>query len=289
MQPNDTKETSHLALNGFGETLRQARTQKNLTLEEAAKDTFILKRHLQALEEENYEALPQATFAKGFATNYAKYLGLDAAAIGQQFEASYPSHLRPKSAKDIRSPLQPMGTLTRESRGGIKINPFFILGLLAAIGLGIFIFKTVNKAHNDTTTATPASATSAMTPQDQAKGAALNNTGSALSSTGSALPSAGTALSNAGSAVGSATTTTSQLDVLVKDATTVNVTDATGKALLQGEQTKGSYKVSGQPPFNVMIDNIKNVNMDMNKQPIKLSDYIPAGQTQTNQANFTLK
>lgn len=278
---NDTKDTSNLAANGFGEMFRQARTQKNLTLDEVAKDTFILKRHLQALENEDFESLPQIAFAKGFANNYAKYLGLDALAITQQFEASYPSHLRPKSAADIRSPLQPMGTLQRESRGGIKVNPLFIIGLVAALGLGIYIFKTVNKAHTETQPTTAASATQGMTPQDQAKGASLANAGSAIPSAGVALPSAGAATASANSAAANSVV---QLDVLVKDTATIGITDATGKALLQGEQTKGGYKVSGQPPFNITIDNIKNVNIDMNKQPIKLSDY-----TQTNQANFTLK
>ncbi|MGO1687913.1 MAG: helix-turn-helix domain-containing protein, partial [Psychrobacter sp.] len=65
------------AQGSFGAMLQQARKTKKISLEEAAAELFILKRHLQALENENFSEMPQVAFARGFAINYAKFLDLD--------------------------------------------------------------------------------------------------------------------------------------------------------------------------------------------------------------------
>lgn len=47
------------AQGSFGAMLQQARKTKKISLEEAAAELFILKRHLQALENENFSEMPQ--------------------------------------------------------------------------------------------------------------------------------------------------------------------------------------------------------------------------------------
>ena len=74
-----TVDTSH----PLGQRLKQAREKKNLSLEDVASQTNILKRHLVALEEGDYESLPQPTFARGFAVNYGRFLGIDSQVINQ--------------------------------------------------------------------------------------------------------------------------------------------------------------------------------------------------------------
>ena len=110
-----SEELSSMGSHSFGATLKLAREQKNRTLDEAADHLYILKRHLQALEAEDFEALPQMTFARGFAINYAKYLGLDPAAIVKSFDSVYPEHLK-TNGSNIKTPLKPLGTLQRDSR-----------------------------------------------------------------------------------------------------------------------------------------------------------------------------
>lgn len=281
----------------LGQRFKQAREKKGLTLEQAAEQTFILKRHLEALESNNYESLPQLTFARGFATNYGRFLGLDSQVVSQSFEAQYPANLRQQHESVIRAPMQPMGTLNRESRSGVKINPFIIIGILAALGLAFFIFSTVNKAHKDNQPETSTASVTGMTPQDQVTGASLTNAGSAIVTTevpASGLPATGSAITSVpvGSAVTAlpasgvmATAGSSTLDIWVQKPTTVNITDANGQVLMQGEQNIGSKILQGQPPFNVTISNVKTVSIDLNKQPIKLRDYAQAD----NQASFSLK
>ena len=69
----------------LGEQLRSAREDKNISLEDAAKDVKISKRYLKALEEGDYSDFPAQTYIKGFLTNYAKYLGLDPRAVLGQY------------------------------------------------------------------------------------------------------------------------------------------------------------------------------------------------------------
>lgn len=66
---------------GFGETLRQARAHKNVTLREAEADTRINRHHLAALEDEEFGALPPPIYSRGIVRKYADYLGLDAGKV----------------------------------------------------------------------------------------------------------------------------------------------------------------------------------------------------------------
>lgn len=61
----------------IGETLRHAREQQGISLDQAEEDTKIRRRYLEALEDEEYEVIPGAVYAKGFLRNYAGYLGLN--------------------------------------------------------------------------------------------------------------------------------------------------------------------------------------------------------------------
>tara|TARA_R110000787_G_scaffold127824_4_gene239355 strand:- start:2751 stop:3611 length:861 start_codon:yes stop_codon:yes gene_type:complete len=77
-------ENVELTLHATGALLRQAREQKNMSLEEIAKKTRIPQRHLASLESGDFEALPGRTYAIGFAKSFARTVGLSDASIGSQ-------------------------------------------------------------------------------------------------------------------------------------------------------------------------------------------------------------
>jgi cytoskeleton protein RodZ len=70
----------------FGETLKQARSSKGVTVKEAEQATRINRLHLAALEEENFSALPPLIYQRGIVRNYATYLDLDPAKLIAMFE-----------------------------------------------------------------------------------------------------------------------------------------------------------------------------------------------------------
>jgi cytoskeletal protein RodZ len=70
----------------FGETLKQARAHKGVTLKEAEQVTRINRHHLAALEDEQFAVLPALIYQRGFVRNYATYLDLDPGKLLAMFE-----------------------------------------------------------------------------------------------------------------------------------------------------------------------------------------------------------
>jgi len=70
----------------LGETLRQARLDKGVSLADAARETRIRRGYLEALEAEDGAALPPAVYTRGFLRTYAEYLGLNAQAMVDLFQ-----------------------------------------------------------------------------------------------------------------------------------------------------------------------------------------------------------
>jgi len=64
-------------LENIGDTLKQTRLEKNITLEEVEKNTRIRKLYLEAIENENWHVIPGTVYLRGFLRSYVKYLGLD--------------------------------------------------------------------------------------------------------------------------------------------------------------------------------------------------------------------
>ena len=62
---------------GIGEELRLAREAKNLSLNNVAQHLKLGVNQIQAIEKENWQALPGRVFIIGFVRNYARFLDLD--------------------------------------------------------------------------------------------------------------------------------------------------------------------------------------------------------------------
>src|SRR5437879_2658866 len=60
-----------------GQLFEKARIARKISLTKAARDLLIKKEQLEALEEGNWQILPEPAFVRGFVKNYAIYLGLD--------------------------------------------------------------------------------------------------------------------------------------------------------------------------------------------------------------------
>ena len=68
-------------MDSIGETLRAARHNKNVTLEDVARVTKIKLDILEKLEAEEFASLAAPMYTKGFLKIYAEYLGLDSTGI----------------------------------------------------------------------------------------------------------------------------------------------------------------------------------------------------------------
>ncbi len=265
---NPPSNNQSAAQGSFGAMLQQARTAKQISLDTAAGELFILKRHLQALEDEDFSKLPQAAFARGFAINYAKFLDLDASAVASSFDSAYPNELKPLAIGNTESLLRPMGTLQRDTHSRIRFNPLLIAAVIALIILAIFLFRMVTNASNDNQEPTPLPED--INASEQAQGAAINDLDSDVGASGSALNLSEEAAQ-------------ASIEVKLTANASVGIIDATGNSLMSGEQTTGNYQLSGTPPFNIVIDNIDNVTLLLNQQAVTLEQYATG-----KQASFAL-
>lgn len=68
-----------------GTRLKQARTERQQSIEEVEAQTRISRANLRALEENAYDRLPADPFVRGQIQNYANYLGLDGPALAEAF------------------------------------------------------------------------------------------------------------------------------------------------------------------------------------------------------------
>jgi Helix-turn-helix domain len=100
----------------IGTSLKEARLRKGLDLPTAAEATKIRSRHLQALEDEQFDVLPGQTYVRGFLKTYADYLGLD----GQLYVDEYSSRFwvnddgTPATRRKVR--------VRRKNHGRIELN-----------------------------------------------------------------------------------------------------------------------------------------------------------------------
>ncbi len=74
----------------IGNTLREARVRRNLTLQQVEEDTKIRVKYVQAMENEDWDVLPGHTYVKGFLRSYSSYLGLDADLVMDEFRSRGP-------------------------------------------------------------------------------------------------------------------------------------------------------------------------------------------------------
>ena len=143
----------------IGQKLKAAREAMGLSLEEVEQATKIRRKYLQALENEQFDLLPGAVYAKAFLKNYARFLNMDVAetieAYNRLFNREAPRETpgetiretlkeTPKEAPPERSPARAVPRRTKEP---VKVRapgkPRYLLYaafLIVLMGLAISLF-----------------------------------------------------------------------------------------------------------------------------------------------------
>ena len=93
-------------MGSFGDRLRREREMRGITLDEIAESTKISRRHLEALEKEDFDSLPGGIFNRGFVRSYARYLGIDEdqAVADYSAAATEPAEAENKFPLDVPEP-----------------------------------------------------------------------------------------------------------------------------------------------------------------------------------------
>lgn len=126
----------------LGERLRRERESQNISLAAAAAETRIRLQSLQALEEGQYERLPNDVVAKGFIRNYAQFLGLSPDELLDQYRLE----------RGATTPIQivPATTMSRE-RSFVLPSFFAVFFITAAIiALAYLGLNALGQVRDDT-------------------------------------------------------------------------------------------------------------------------------------------
>lgn len=96
-----------------GERLRAAREAKGLSLDDVAAQTRIPRRHLESLENSEWDRLPAPTYTIGFAKSYASAVDLDRMEIGEDLRSEMGGSRAPTTSADVFEPADPARTMPR--------------------------------------------------------------------------------------------------------------------------------------------------------------------------------
>lgn len=123
--------------NGIGPTLREARNRRKVELSEVEAAIKIRVRYLQAIENEEWDALPGGAYTRGFIRTYASYLGLD----GDRLAEDYRRTTQPSGGERVPKRVEPVPTGARRPRprfrGRVAIAAVFVLLVAVLIGIGL--------------------------------------------------------------------------------------------------------------------------------------------------------
>jgi cytoskeleton protein RodZ len=245
-----------------GRFLREAREERHLAVFEVAQSLKFSTRQIEALEADDYGALPPgATFLRGFVRSYAKLLKVDSEPLLAMLDARAPAVL-----PDVRAP-QNMGIAATPAVAGRRSStPLFVGALLfatVAVGLGVWHF--FGSSQPSATAAKPVPAAT------EPEAAPVRPPEIRIEET----PAAGqapAALPAAPNAAG-----TRQLVFVFADKSWVEVKDASQRVILAGEFPGGAHQaVVGKPPFQLVIGNAAQVELQYEDRQIDLKPHTRA-------------
>ena len=121
----------------IGNTLREARVRRSITLQQVEEDTKIRVKYIQAMENEDFDVMPGATFVKGFLRTYSEYLSLDPEVMLDEYRS------RGVKTTEIQEPFGGVSMLgaPRSHRGRntvvfVAIICLLVLGVIWILGRG---------------------------------------------------------------------------------------------------------------------------------------------------------
>jgi len=121
----------------IGNTLREARVRRTITLQQVEEDTKIRVKYVQAMENEDFDVMPGATYVKGFLRTYATYLTLDPEVILDEYRS------RGVKSAEIQEPFggvsmlgAPRGHRGRNTVVFVAVICLLVLGVIWILGRG---------------------------------------------------------------------------------------------------------------------------------------------------------
>lgn len=250
-----------------GRFLREAREARNMSVFEVAQSLKFGARQIEALEADDYAALPQgATFVRGFVRGYSKLLKLDPDRLLAMLDTRTPAAL-----PEVREP-QNMGVAATAVAAGSRSSRPMAFGSAAiavlAVVLGVWHFLSEPMdpaASKPAATEAPAAVPAPVAENDAVRPPDIRVESTPADPADPAAP------------IPPLPPEGPQLVFTFGDKSWVEVRDARQRILLSSENPAGTRQVvSGKPPFEVVIGNAAKVEVQYGDRQIDLKPHIRA-------------
>jgi cytoskeleton protein RodZ len=269
-----------------GEILRQERLRQGLDEKEVANRLHITMHYVHALEDDKYEKLPGAVFAKGYIKSYALLLDLD------------PSDVLDRYAEFTSQQIEQEASWQRVRRNRDKNRPWAIISVVGFIG-GFTALWAYNNFSADPNSDTPTPAVAVGSSESQpvqaapsiaaiAEQAALAEPAESAIDVAAAatdiaaapdqelvVPAGATSNGQQERVIHIGTTGEDSLQITFIDESFVQVNDSSNTRILRDVHFKGDIvEITGSAPFTILLENAPFTRLIFNGNEIDVSDNI---------------
>jgi len=271
---NESAETAvALARSGPGRLLAELRAERKLSVADVAQRLKYGVRQIEALEAEEFDRLPGATFVRGMVRGYAKLLETDPEPILGALDQRYVPNEVDLDLRDRGIPFAKTG------KHGTRI--YFVLSVLVLVAIAAVLYEWRMGAFP---WAKPAASTPPLAQKQVKPQAPVPAAPAEAPPQPSAPPVAATVVT----AVGAETAAPAppapapasaggegRIRLEFGGESWVEIRDGGGNMLMSQLNPTGSRRiVSGRTPLSLVIGNAANVRLTYNDKPVDLKPYI---------------
>jgi cytoskeleton protein RodZ len=256
---------------GVGQELAAAREARGLALADVAQQLKFAPRQLEALEQENFETLPGATFARGMVRSYARLLKLDPEPLVQRVAARFEIPDSNQLAARYHQPVP----FSDHARRSTFVYLAMSLGVLLLVGGVAYEWHQERTAAANKSTAVAKAAQPPVPSEPKVRPAAV-----------AVLPVQPVAQEKvaekaieqpvvvAAPVPSVVRTGPNRLVVRTDGEAWIEIRDSADRMLISSLNPAGSERVvRGKPPYSLVIGNAHNVRVTYDDKPIDLAPH----------------
>jgi cytoskeleton protein RodZ len=256
-----------------GAALARAREARGLSVSDVAMHLKFAPRQIDALEADDYGALPGGTFVRGMVRTYARFLGLDAETLAREVAARMgdgPKQLA--GIADLKVPFQPGPK--RSGRVYLLLSVAVLAGAALVAGDWVLRMRESAREAAGVPAAAPEPAAQAQAPSTPAPAGDVQQVVPAPAPTEPAKAEDAQTKAPAEPASPPLVAATKRLRLEFERESWVEIKDADGNTLLSRVNPAGSRQVvEGVAPLQIVIGNASAVRMTVNDEAFDLKPF----------------
>lgn len=249
-----------------GAVLAAARIAQGLSVEAVAGRLKLTSLQIEAMEADDFGALPGPVFARGFVRNYARLLNLDTAPLMDAMMQHLP---QPDAQQDGRLLRDATGVAFEKSSRSRSLPAIALVfaGVVGALAYYEFVLNGP-RSGQPVAEVRPLPIQSTPVPVD----------GSAAPTVAELAPPLVGAQNTGSTHTAAATSGNRGLHFLFSQESWVEVRDGLGNILFSQVNSAGTeQRIQGEPPFSVVVGGARGVQLAYNGSPIDLAAHATEG------------